>query len=281
VDKPHLLSPGEGERISKRLQIKAGRPEVVITESDYEPGGRGPDPHVHHHHVDSFWILEGRLAFALGSDGDEVEAGAGSFALVPPDVVHTFRNPGPEPARFLNFHAPGMGFDEYLRNGTPYDQHEPPADGGRSPSEVILVPPGGGERVALGPVEAFIKAGGQDALGSLAVVEVVAGPGASGPVLHHHRETVESFFVLEGTFTLDLGDRQVDLPAGGYGLVPPGNNHTSSNPRSESVRMVNVIAPGGIEQIVKEAAAVAAESGGPPDPEVMARIASKYDFVAV
>jgi hypothetical protein len=45
--------------------------------------------------------------------------------------------------------------------------------------------------------------------------------------------------------------------------------------------MVNVIAPGGIEQIVKEAAAVAAESGGPPDPEVMARIASKYDFVAV
>ena len=281
VDEPVLLSPGEGEAIGERIRIKAGRPEIVVTESRYEPGRRGPDPHVHRHHVDAFWILEGRLRFALGPDADEVEAGVGSFALVPPNVVHTFRNPGPDPARFLNFHSPGMGFDEYLRNQTPYDQHDPPADGGRSPSEVILVSPGGGERVALGPVEAFIKAGGRDALGSLAVMEVVAGPGASGPVLHHHRETVESFYVLDGTFTLHLGDREVQLQADSYGLVPPGNDHTSSNPRSERVRILNVIAPGGIEQLLKEAAAVAAESGAPPDPELLARIASKYDFVAV
>lgn len=279
MDKPLLLSPREGERISDRLRIKAARPEMVVTESDYEPGGRGPDPHVHHHHVDSFWILEGRLAFALGPDGEEVDAGAGSFALVPPNVVHTFRNPAPEPARFLNFHAPGMGFDTYLRSGyeIPYDQHDPPADGGRPPSEVILVPPGEGERIALGPVEALIKAGG----GSLAVVEVVAGPGASGPVLHHHRATVESFYVLEGTFTLHLGAGQVDLPAGSYGLVPPGNDHTSSNPRGEPVRILNVLAPGGLEQILRETAAVTAESGGAPDPALLARIASKYDFVAV
>jgi mannose-6-phosphate isomerase-like protein (cupin superfamily) len=281
VDDPILLGPGEGEAIGERIQIKAGRPEIAVTESRYEPGRRGPDLHVHHHHVDAFWILEGRLAFALGSDGDEVEAGVGSFALVPPDVVHTFRNPGPDPARFLNFHAPGMGFDEHLRNQTPYDQHDPPADGGRPPSEVILVPPGRGERVALGPVEALIKAGGQDALGSLAVLEVVAGPGASGPVLHHHRETVESFYVLDGSFTLHLRDREVELPAGAYGLVPPGNNHTSSNPRGEPVLVLNVIAPGGIEQLLKEAAAVTAEFGAPPDAEVVARIASKYDFVAV
>jgi mannose-6-phosphate isomerase-like protein (cupin superfamily) len=281
VDEPVLLSPGEGERISERLRIKAARPEVVVTESNYEPGGRGPKPHVHHHHVDAFWILEGRLAFALGPDGDEVEAGAGSFALVPPDVVHTFRNPGPEPARFLNFHAPGMGFDAYLRSGyeIPYDQHDPPADGGRSPSEVILVPPGGGERVAVGPGEAFIKAGAEDAIGSLAVVEVVVGPGGSGPVLHHHRETTESFYVLDGTFTLHLGGREVDLSAGTYGFVPPGNNHTSSNPRRESARVLNVIAPGGIDQLLKDVAAAAAESGSPPDPQLVAQLASKYDFV--
>jgi mannose-6-phosphate isomerase-like protein (cupin superfamily) len=283
VDEPLLLRPGVGERISERLRIKAARPEVVVTESNYEPGGRGPKPHVHHHHVDAFWILEGRLAFALGPDGDEVEAGAGSFALVPPDVVHTFRNPGADPAHFLNFHAPGMGFDTYLRSGyeIPYDQHDPPADGGRPPSEVILVPPGGGERIKVGPVEALIKAGGEDGIGSLAVMEVVIGPGASGPVLHHHRATVESFYVLDGTFTLHLGARQVDLSAGSYGLVPPGNDHTSSHPRSAPVRMLNVFAPGGLEQILRETAAVTAESGGAPDPALLARIAAKYDFVAV
>jgi hypothetical protein len=41
------------------------------------------------------------------------------------------------------------------------------------------------------------------------------------------------------------------------------------------VRILNVMAPGGLERYLKEAAAV----GGPPDPEVLARIASRYDFV--
>jgi hypothetical protein len=29
--------------------------------------------------------------------------------------VHTFRNTGEERVRFLNLHAPGLRFDEYLR----------------------------------------------------------------------------------------------------------------------------------------------------------------------
>jgi mannose-6-phosphate isomerase-like protein (cupin superfamily) len=281
VDEPLLLSPGEGERISERLRIKAGRPEFVMTESDYEPGGRGPDPHVHHHHVDSFWILEGKLAFALGPDGDEVEAGAGSFSLVPPDVVHTFRNPGPDRARFLNFHAPGMGFDEYLRSGTPYDQHDPPADGGRPPSEVIVLAPGEGEELALGPAACSLKVGGEDALGSLTVMDVVLGAGLPGPVLHRHRAMVDSFYVLDGILTLQLGDREVEASAGSYVVVPPGADHTFSNPRDEPVRLLNVMAPGGLERYLKEAAEVAAESGRPPDPERLAQIASRYDFLAV
>ena len=247
MEEPFLLSPGEGERISDRLRIKVGRPEFVMTESDYEPGGRGPKPHVHHHHVDAFWILEGRLAFALGPDGEEVEAGADSFALVPPDVVHTFRNPAPEPARFLNFHAPGMGFDTYLRSGyeIPYDQHDPPADGGRSPSQVIVLGPGEGERLELGAVEASVKAGGRDALGSLAVTEVVIGPGFAGPGLD--RDVVDSFYVLEGVLTVRLGDREVEAAEGSYALVPPGSDHAFSNPGDEPVRMLNVMAPAGLE----------------------------------
>ena len=282
VDDPILLSPGDGEAIGERLRIKAARPEVVVTESRYEPGGRGPDPHVHREHVDSFWILEGRLAFALGPDGDEVEAGAGSFALVPPNVVHTFRNPGAEHARFLNFHAPGMGFETYLRSGykVPYDQWDPPADGGRSPSEVILRSPSEGEEVRLGPSEGSIKVGGQDALGSLAVMDFVVAPGFPGPVLHRHETMVDSFYVLEGVLSLRLGDREIEARAGSYGVVPPGNDHTFSNPRGEGVRVLNVMAPGGLEQYLKEAAALAEDSGGPPHPELLARIASKYDFVA-
>jgi mannose-6-phosphate isomerase-like protein (cupin superfamily) len=281
MDEPLVLGPGEGEAIRETLHIKAGRPEIVVTESRYEPGERGPDPHIHRHHVDAFWILEGRLAFPLGPDGDEVEAVAGSFVLVPPEVVHTFRNPGPDQARYLNFHAPGMGFETYLRSGyqIPYDQVDPPPDGGRAPSEVIVRPRGEGEELALGTTEGSIKVGRRDALGSLAVIEVVVGRGFEGPVLHRHRAMVDSFYVLDGVLTLHLGHERVEVPAGSYGVVPPGNDHTFSNPRDEPVRILNVMAPGGLEQYLKEAAAVAADSGRPPDPELLARIASKYDFV--
>jgi mannose-6-phosphate isomerase-like protein (cupin superfamily) len=249
VDTPFVLGPGEGERISERLRIKVGRPEFVVTESDYEPGGRGPDPHVHRHHVDAFWVLKGRLALALGREGEEVEAGADGFALVPPGVVHTFRNPGPEGARFLNFHAPGMGFDTYLRSGyeIPYDQHDPPADGGRPASEGIAVPPGEGERLELGPAEAWVKVGRNDALGSLAVLDVVVAPGFEGPALPSHAEVVDSFYVLEGVLSLHLDGESVEAPAGTYAVVPPGNDRTFSNPRDEPVRMLNVMAPGGLE----------------------------------
>jgi oxalate decarboxylase/phosphoglucose isomerase-like protein (cupin superfamily) len=72
----------------------------------------------------------------------------------------------------------------------------------------------------------------------------------------------------------------VEAPAGSYGVVPPGNDHTFSNPGGEPVRLLNVMAPGGLEQYLKEAAAVAARPGGPTDPKLLARIASKYDFVA-
>jgi hypothetical protein len=35
--------------------------------------------------------------------------------VAPPETVHGFRPSGPEPARFLNLHAPPGGFIERLR----------------------------------------------------------------------------------------------------------------------------------------------------------------------
>lgn len=111
-------------------------------------------------------------------------------------------------------------------------------------------------------------------------MEVIAGPGFPGPVLHRHRAMVDSFYVLGGTLTLDLGGRRVEAGPGGYGVLPPGNDHTFSNPGGGPLRILNVMAPGGLEEYLKEAAAVAAESGRPPDAETLARIASEYDFIA-
>jgi mannose-6-phosphate isomerase-like protein (cupin superfamily) len=107
-----VLGAGEGRRVSDRLVIKAGRDELVATDTTFEAGRRGPAPHVHRRQADSFYVLEGELAFLLGDEN--VRAPAGSFVVAPANFVHTFWNPGPAPARYLNFHTPGAGFDTYL-----------------------------------------------------------------------------------------------------------------------------------------------------------------------
>ena len=115
ADDAIVLGAGEGQRVSSRLVIMAGLDELVVTDTAFEAGRRGPPPHVHRRQVDSFSILAGELEFLL--DVEKVRAPAGSVVVAPPNVVHTFWNPGPTPARYLNFHTPGAQFDAYLLEG--------------------------------------------------------------------------------------------------------------------------------------------------------------------
>jgi quercetin dioxygenase-like cupin family protein len=275
-DDPVLLGPGEGER-QERFTILAGREELVLTEFRYAPGQDGPRRHIHRHHVDAFYVLEGRLRITL--DEEDLVLDPGGFVLIPPEVIHTFGNPAAEPGRYLNLHAPGMGFDEYLRGrNDEFDQvYDVPPGSGRPTSEAVVLKAGEGEQLALGPSQARLMAGISDGSGSLAVLETTVAAGFPGPVLHLHEATVDSFYVLDGTLTLQLDGRTVELGAGSYGLVPPGNGHTFSNPSDEPVRVLNLMAPAGFEGYLQEVAAM----DGPLDPAAMAEIASKYDFRAV
>jgi mannose-6-phosphate isomerase-like protein (cupin superfamily) len=272
TDAPVLLAPGEGEdpRGTGVALIKAGRDELVLTEFNYAPGQDGPQRHIHRHHADGFYVLEGRLGITL--DEEELVLEPGGFVLIPPEVIHTFRNPADEPGRYLNLHAPGLGFDEYLRGRNPdFDQeYDVPPGSGRPTSEAVVLQPGEGEELAIGPSRACLKAGKDDGMGSLAVLETTMAPGVPGQVLHVHDETVDSFFVLEGTITLQLDVRTEDAEPGSYALAPPGTPHTFFNPRDEPARVLNLIAPAGFERYLQEAAA----TDGPLD-------ASKYDFRAI
>lgn len=109
------MRPGEGEVLTgedRELRVKVVRPELDLLEYEVSRGYEGPGPHFHKRHVDSFYVLAGELEFLLGEE--KVRAATGSFVLAPPEFVHTFWNPGPAPARYLNFHTPGAQFEQYL-----------------------------------------------------------------------------------------------------------------------------------------------------------------------
>jgi mannose-6-phosphate isomerase-like protein (cupin superfamily) len=214
-----LIRPGGGEVIGdspeRRVEILSDHPSLHATWSRFAAGREGAELHVHRRHTDLFYVLEGKLTVRLGLDGDEVVVPAGTVARVPPLVVHGFRNGSDADMRYLNFHAPGVGFADYmraLRDGRKltYDQEPPPDSGTRPPSEAAISAP---------PIEV-------DAIAIAEVDEVAA---ASSPDL-------ASYFVLEGDAVFTVDSESLDAPAGSWVQVPPVVNHSASGARLLSIR---------------------------------------------
>jgi len=112
--------PGEGERVgsdASSVTIKATGEDTdgsfYLGESNVEPGFPGPPPHVHKRLHDMFYVLAGTLTMRVGDE--TLELGPGSFACIPPGVVHTFSNRSEQPVRFLNFNTPA-GWENYMRD---------------------------------------------------------------------------------------------------------------------------------------------------------------------
>jgi mannose-6-phosphate isomerase-like protein (cupin superfamily) len=141
-----IVQPGEGEVIAdspqRRVEILCDHDAVHATLSRFGPGQEGASLHIHRRHHDLFYVVEGELTLHLG-DAEDVLATAGTLVCVPPLVVHGFGNTSARPMRYLNLHAPGVGFAGYLRGlrdgvQVVYDQEDPPASGALPSSEVRI-----------------------------------------------------------------------------------------------------------------------------------------------
>jgi len=140
----------------------------------------------------------------------------------------------------------------------------------------VFYGPGDGEHHDAGPAQIFIKATGEHTGGSFFLAESTLAPGFAGPPPHRHRELHDMFYVLEGTLTLRLGDREIAAGPGSFACVPPGVVHTFRNESDGPVRLLNFNTPAGWENYMRDVAEAA--RSGPLTPEVMARVASRYDF---
>ena len=140
-----VIAPNAGEVVGdsrdRRVEILCDQEALNATWSRFGPGRDGADLHIHRRHTDCFYVLEGELTVKL--ETGEVTVSAGSLARVPPMVVHGFRNGSDADVRYLNLHAPGMGFADYMRSirdGDPisYDQEPPPETGTRPATDAVI-----------------------------------------------------------------------------------------------------------------------------------------------
>jgi mannose-6-phosphate isomerase-like protein (cupin superfamily) len=140
--------------------------------------------------------------------------------------------------------------------------------------------PGEGERHAVGAGSATtVKAPSEATAGRFFVSETELAAGFPGPPPHVHDELVDSFYVLEGTLDLIVGDERLTLCAGGYACVLPGTRHTFANSSGRPVRFLNINAPGGFEHYMRDLARASAE--GDLTSQRIGEIASRYDVRVV
>jgi mannose-6-phosphate isomerase-like protein (cupin superfamily) len=146
--------------------------------------------------------------------------------------------------------------------------------------EAVVHREGEGERRAAGGSSAvIIKASGDDTAGSFFLSETTIEPGFPGPPLHRHKRLHDMFYVLDGVLTMRLGDDTHEIGPGTFVCVPPGVTHTFSNPSDAPVRFLNFSTPAGWENYMRDLGKAA--QAGPLTPDVIGRIASRYDFQPV
>lgn len=90
------------------------------------PVGFASPYHTHHHEDESFYVLEGTIAFVC--DGNWLRAGKGAFVYGPREVPHGFRVIGDAPASLLLLCNPA-GFERFvLEQATPAGAPPAPPD---------------------------------------------------------------------------------------------------------------------------------------------------------
>jgi quercetin dioxygenase-like cupin family protein len=112
---------------------------------------------------------------------------------------------------------------------------------------------------------AVIKATAADTGGQMTIVEITNPPGWEGP-LHVHRRDDEGFWILEGDATVEVGDRTIHACAGDYVFGPRDIPHRYTVGEA-GCRMLFILVPGGIEDVIRATSELAPSRTLPPPPE--------------
>lgn len=114
MDGEHFLGTNHGRLVDLgglgvRFKIYSEQTggNFAVVEHPIEPGVI-VEPHTHEHEDELSYVVSGSIWARVGDE--EIQAPAGTYVWKPRRVMHTFWNPGPEPALIVETISPG-GFE--------------------------------------------------------------------------------------------------------------------------------------------------------------------------
>ncbi|WP_424216524.1 cupin domain-containing protein (plasmid) [Streptomyces sp. BI20] len=111
--------------------------------------------------------------------------------------------------------------------------------------ETVVIREAGAEVIGEGGSAVMRLLADSDATGgALSGMRITLGEGADGARPHHHDNSAEMFYVLDGTALLLSGDDVVAAERGDLVVVPPGTRHAFAAAPGERADLLVVITPG-------------------------------------
>ena len=148
------------------------------------------------------------------------------------------------------------------------------------PMRRTIKQPGEGRTVAVvGDLYRFLAVS-EDTDGRYTMWEAVVPPGG-GPPPHIHSREEESFYVLEGEITFQIGDERIVAQPGTFANMPVGSLHSFKNETGKPAKMLISVAPAGLEEMFFEVGQPVQAGETPPLPtkqdiEKLLTVAPRY-----
>jgi quercetin dioxygenase-like cupin family protein len=140
----------------------------------------------------------------------------------------------------------------------------------------LLLNPGDGKEVTVGASRLFVKLFSEQTNNRMTITEYVLSPNFPGPPPHKHKTIEHAWYVLEGTLSAQLEDKETTITAGGFVFIPKRLVHAFSNKSEAVVRLLAIDTPGGFEKYYDELQAAFGD-GKAIDQQVIKDIQLKYD----
>ncbi len=210
------------DRPTRTVRALCEHPLLDATWSRYDAGEHGPDPHVHHEHVDAFYVVEGELQFRVGP---ELEVGPGTGG-------HVRRRPAEHGAHVRQRERRDGPLAELTGHGSSptarRDGTATRASGGLGTAGVTIATAGrDGE---LGSEPQF------EAMELTVDADFDVAP-------HAHDDQVNAFFMVAGEVEFAVGDRYERAGPGTWLTAPPDAQHGLRGAGPAAARVLFVRAP--------------------------------------
>jgi len=126
----------------------------------------------------------------------------------------------------------------------------------------VYTPADGGEALWWMGGLAVIRASAKDTGGTFSLIDVTEPPDTEIPLHVHHRED-EGFWILEGSATFFIEGETIEAGPGDYLFGPRGIPHRYTTGPA-GCRMLFILTPGGMEEMVREMSEPATTRTLPP-----------------